>query len=66
LSVSARSRRHNPVQLVTPRIRHNASRRASARWAAVANQSGWVSIATCTISTEAAISSTPGIEFSVV
>ena len=39
---------------------------ASARSAEVANQSGWVSMITCIISTAAAISSTPGIDESVV
>ena len=43
-SVSPRSRRHKPVQLVTPRMMHKNSRRKSARCAAVGNNSACVSI----------------------
>ena len=65
-SVSPRSSRHSPVQLVMPRMKQSASRRRSARSAAVANHCGCVSMTTCIISTAAAISSTPGIELSMV
>jgi hypothetical protein len=47
-------------------MKHRASRRRSARSAAVENHCGWVSMTTCIISTAAAISSTPGIELSTV
>ena len=66
LRVSPRKSRASPVQLVMPRMKQSASRRASERSAAVSNHSGWVSITTCIISTAAAISSTPGMALSTV
>ena len=66
LSVSPRNRRHSPVQLVTPRIKHRNTRRRSARDAEVSNHCGCVSMVTCIISTAAAISKTLGMELSTV
>jgi len=64
--VSARSSRHSVAQPVRPRITHSMNRRTSARSAPVSNMLGWVSMKTCIISTQAAISSTFGIDDSVV
>ena len=54
------------VELVTPRITQRNSRRKSARRVTESKISGCVSMVTCIISTAAAMSSTPGMELSVV
>ena len=65
-SVSARTSRHSVAQPVRPRITQSRKIFRSARSSPVSNISACVSRNTCTISTQAAISSTLGTEVSIV
>ena len=65
-SVSPRSSRHRPAQPVRPSTAQSRKSLRSARSAPVSNMSGCLSRNTCTISTQAAISSTLGTDDSTV
>ena len=66
LRVSPRTKRHKPVKEVMPRMRHKKNNLASARSNAVSKTPWFLSMKTCSKSTDAAINNTSGIDASKV